>query len=200
MESTAFFEKVEKIKMPVRIVILVGTIALFAGLFIWLYYLPKQEEIAKTEKQIAKLTQELNRAKMRAKNYDKFMKEFEQVDAQFKKALLILPDSKEIPALLRTITQLGRESRLVFRLFSPKNERGRELYFEIPVAIRVTGKYHDVATFFDKVSRMSRIVNILNVSMKPTTSLSTMLNTTCTAITYRIKEATATKKGKKKRK
>jgi len=55
------------------------------------------------------------------------------------------------------------------------------------VSIQVTGNYHDVAVFFDKVGRMKRIVNIINVSMQPEKSLSTMLNTKCTAITYRFK-------------
>ena len=79
MEAGPIFEKVEKIKMPIRIVILIGTIVLLGGLFVWFYYLPQKAEIEKTEKQIASLNQELTRARIKAKNYDKFKKEFEEV-------------------------------------------------------------------------------------------------------------------------
>ena len=199
MEAEAFFEKIEKIKMPIRILILVGTVALLAGAFIYLVYLPKTAAIAETTEQIAALNQKLNRAKIRSKSLKKFEAELAQVNAQFQEALKILPDSREIPTLLTTITQLGKDSNLDFRLFSPQKERQRGFYVEIPVSVSVGGSYHDVATFFDRVGRMDRIVNIINVSMKPVKLLSTNLNTTCTAITYRFKPTKTVKKKKKKK-
>ena len=114
--------------------------------------------------------------------------ERKKVDAQFKEALKILPEKKEIPSLLITITRLGLESNLIFRSFTPGAESGKDFYASIPVSIAVTGKYHDVAVFFDKVGKMERIVNILNVNMSPKGSLSTDLNTTCKAVTYMFKK------------
>lgn len=61
---------------------------------------------------------------------------------------------------------------------------------EIPVSIEVSGTYHDVALFFDRVGRMERIVNILNVSMKPKQERATTLTTTCDAVTFRFKGTT----------
>ncbi len=55
MEAEAFFNKVETIKMPVRIVILLGTVVLLGGLFIWFIYMPKIDEIKKNKGQIASL-------------------------------------------------------------------------------------------------------------------------------------------------
>lgn len=202
MDSTAFFEKVEKIKMPYRLLIFFGTIALFAGLFIYFVYIPKTEEISKTERVIAGLEQKLKRAMLRAKKLKKFEEEFALVDAQFNEALKLLPDKKEIPSLLRNITQLGSDSALEFRLFSPGRETAKEFYMEIPVSIEVSGNYHNVAVFFDKVGHMERIVNILNVTMTPTGKRSTNLVTKCDAVTYRFKgkeDVEKTKKGKKKR-
>jgi type IV pilus assembly protein PilO len=202
MDSTAFFEKVEKIKMPYRLLIFFGTIALFAGLFIYFVYIPKTEEISKAKREIAGLEQKLKRAMLRARNLKKFEEEFALVDAQFKEALKLLPDKKEIPSLLRNITQLGSDSALEFRLFSPGRERAKEFYMEIPVSIEVSGNYHNVAVFFDKVGHMERIVNILNVTMTPTGARSTNLVTRCDAVTYRFKgkeDVEKTKKGKKKR-
>jgi type IV pilus assembly protein PilO len=185
--KTSFLEKVAKIRMPIRILILVGTIVLIAGAFAWFVYLPKNSEITRTQKEITTLSRKLAQVKKKARDLDKFEKELERVNAQFKEALRILPDSKEIPRLLTDITKLGNESGLQFLLFSPQQEVARDFYVEIPVAIRVSGTYHNVARFFDRVGKMDRIVNILDVSMKPEKSLSTDLITSCTAVTYRFK-------------
>ncbi|MFC1821705.1 type 4a pilus biogenesis protein PilO [Thermodesulfobacteriota bacterium] len=201
MAEASFLEQIEKIKMPIRVLILVGTVVLVAGLFVWFIYLPKTTEIAQTKMTIRDLTQKLNRAKIKAKDMKKFQAEKALVDAQFQDALKLLPNKKEIPSLLKSITQLGSDSQLEFRLFSPKKEKAREFYYEIPVAIEVSGNYHNVAVFFDKVGGMERIVNILNVSMKPVASRSTNLKTTCDAVTYRFKASsteTSKKDGKKK--
>jgi type IV pilus assembly protein PilO len=200
METESFFEKVEKIKMPIRIVILVLAVCIISGLFIWLVYLPKKAEIIKTQIEVGDLRQKLNRAKIKSRGLKKFEAEMAQVDAQFKEALKLLPDKKEIPTLLRNVTQLGTESDLEFRLFSPQKERSRGFYMEIPVSIVVSGSYHNVALFFDRVGRMERIMNILNVSMKPNKSRSTTLVTRCQAVTYRFKGESDVQPKKKKKK
>jgi type IV pilus assembly protein PilO len=187
MESGSLFEKIEKIKMPIRIVILVGTLALLGGLFAWQVYIPKTKEIAKTKQEIVSLKKKLDLAIRTEKKVKEFRARKAEVLAQFKAALRLLPNKKEIPSLLRNITQLGTDSRLEFRLFSPQGEKSKGFYMEIPVNIEVSGNYHDVAVFFDRVGGMDRIVNILNVSMKPVGTRSTQLNTTCTAVTYRFK-------------
>ena len=203
MEAEVFFDKVEKIKMPVRILILLGTVVLLGGIFIWLIYMPKSEEIKKTKSQIASLDHKLKRAKLRAKDLGKFEMEFSQVNTQFQDALRYLPNKREIPNLLKTITKLGTDSKLEFRIFKPRKEKARDFYVEIPVSIEVSGNYHDVAVFFDKVGRMDRIVHILNVGMKPIKGRSTRLVTKCDAVTYSFKgpsNASKTKKKKKKKK
>ena len=187
MDTTAFFEQVEKIKMPARIVIFCGTILLLVGAFIYFLYLPKVEDIKATEDQIVQLKQKLNRAKLRASRLEALEEEHAQVDIQFKEALRLLPDSKEIPSLLRTISQLGADAELEFRLFSQGKETSRDFYMEISHSLEVSGPYHNVAVFFDKVGRMERIVNILNVSMRPVQPRSTTLITKCDAVTYYFK-------------
>jgi type IV pilus assembly protein PilO len=193
MKTGALFEKVEAIKMPIRIAIFLGTLVLLAGLFFYFIYLPKSQEIAKTQEEIAKLQQKLNQAVVRARTLAKFEVEYAEVDAQFQEALKLLPNTKEIPSLLKAITQLGAESQLEFLLFTPQKERSRDFFMEIPVSIEVKGTYHNVAVFFDKVGQMERIVNILNVSMTPQKERATILTTRCDAVTYRFKGETDAK-------
>jgi len=187
MELGPVFEKIEKIKMPARIAILLGTVIVLGGLFVWFYYLPKCEEIDKVKGEIATIEQKLNKAKIMVKRLKQFEAEWAELDTQYKEALKLLPNTKEIPALLKTITQLGSDSQLEFRLFSPQREKPQDFFIEIPVSIEVSGSYHNVAMFFDKVGAMERIVNILNVSMSPTKPRSTVLTTRCDAVTYRFK-------------
>ena len=204
MPTGAFFEKVEKLKMIHRILILVGTIVLLAGIFVALVYIPQSKEITRLNKEIASLEKKINQAKIKARTLKKFEAEQVEVEAQFREALKLLPNKREIPTLLRSITQLGSDANLEFRLFSPKKEKARDFYIEIPVSMEVSGTYHDVATFFDKVGRMKRIVNILDISMKPIKERSTNLTTKCNAVTYRFKrkvdEKSKTGKNKKKKK
>ena len=197
MDTTAFFEQVEKIKMPVRIGIFCGTILLLFGAFVYFLYLPIREDINKMEEEIVRLEQKLNQAKVRAKRREALEQEYAQVDAQLKEALKLLPDSKEIPSLLTTLSRLGAASSLGIRHVRLQQDRPKDFYVEIPVSLEVSGPYHNVAVFFDKVGRMERIVNILNVSMRPDRGRSTTLITKCDAVTYRFKgeiDATETKK------
>jgi len=199
MDKESFIAKIEKIKMPVRIAVVAATLVLFAGLFIWFVYLPMSEEIGKMREEVAKLEQRLNQAIVRSRAEKKLQAEYAEVDFQFQEALKLLPNTKEIPTLLKSITQLGTDSQLEFRLFSPQKETSRDFYMEIPVSIEVSGSYHNVALFFEKVGQMERIVNILNVSMTPLKDRSTTLNTKCDAVTYRFKGDTdATQKGAQK--
>jgi len=201
MEKGSFFESVEKITMPIRVLILFGTVVLIGGLFVWFVYIPKGEDITKAKETIASLQRKLDQAKVRAQHLKKFEEELMLVDGQFQEALKLLPNEKEIPQLLRTITQLGSDSELQFRLFRPQREHQRDFFIEIPVSIEVSGTYHNVAVFFDRVGRMERIVNILNVSMKPIQDRSTTLVTNCDAVTYSFKGPTdANQKNQKKQK
>ncbi len=195
-----FFEKAGKIKRNHRILIFVGTVLLFGGAFYALDYMPKTEEIANAKENVERLDQQLRTVKIRAKNLQKFRDEYAKVQAKFKEALKLLPDKREIPNLLQSISKQGVDAKLEFRLFNPQQERPKDFYMEIPVSMEVRGEYRNVLDFFDRVGRMDRIVNILNISMKPDKPLSTQLLTRCTAITYRFKGKDDVKKEQQQKK
>jgi len=197
------FEKAGKIKRIHRILIFIGTIVLFGGAFYALDYMPKAEEIAIAKDNVDRLEQQLRTVKIRAKSLQKFRDEYAKVQERFQEALKLLPDKREIPNLLKNISQQGLDAKLEFRLFSPQPEKPKDFYMEIPVSMEVRGEYQNVLNFFDRVGRMDRIVNILNISMKPDKPLSTQLLTRCTAVTYRFKGKDDVKKeqeSKKKKK
>ena len=194
------FEKAGKIKQTHRILIFIGTVILFGGAFYALDYMPKAEEIAIAEDNVNRLEQELRTVKIHAKSLQKFRDECAKVQERFQEALKLLPDKREIPNLLKNISQQGLDAKLEFRLFSPQPEKAKDFYMEIPVSMEVRGEYGNVLNFFDRVGRMDRIVNILNISMKPDKPLSTQLLTRCTAVTYRFKGMDDVKKEQQKKK
>lgn len=122
----------------------------------------------------------------------------EDAEEQFKIVMRALPENEEIPTLLTGISMAGKESGLNFILFQPKPEDKKDFYAEIPVEMKVTGDYHGVATFFESVAELNRIVNIRNINMMPDKE-SSNLAATCTAVTYKFIEAPDTKEKTPKR-
>ena len=192
-----FFEKIEKLSRLVRILISIGIFLVFIGAFVWLLYMPKYESINKLQTQLSKLEGDLAKAKKNAKDLKKFQKKFQKAEIQFQTVMKSLPNKEEIPSLLTSISQSGQDSGLEFLLFQPKSERKKGFYAEIPVSMKVTGSFHNVAIFFDKVARLPRVVNINNIKMTPSKN-GKLLSTNCTAVTYKfINEPPPAKKKKK---
>ena len=187
MDTADFIEKIEKIKLIYRVLILLGTILVLGGLFIWLVYVPKTDEILKIENHNTQLSHKIAEAKKKTRDIEKFEADVAQVEAQYQEALTLLPKKEEIPTLLRSITELGISSDLKFNSFAPSKGTAQPMYTEIFAAIQITGRYHDVLLFFDKVGKMKRIVNIQNVSMAPSGDTAD-LNVRCRAVTYKFNE------------
>jgi len=194
-----FFDRIAKLKMVHRIIILVGTMVLLIAAFFFLVFLPKTQEINNLTTKIEQLDQQIRLAAIRAKNVKELEADLASAREDLKFALRLLPTTSEIPSLLKSITKLGKDSNLEFLLFSPLREAPKELYVEIPVSMEVKGNYHDVAQFFDKVGKLDRIVNVIDITMLPVKAYATNLRTVCKTVTYRFKEENgAAQKPKKK--
>lgn len=195
-----YFDKIASLKMIHRVIIFIGTVILLIAGFIFLVYMPKTGEIVSLKSDIDKLEGQIRLAKIRTKNLKKLEVDLASTQQDLKFAIRLLPTTSEIPSLLKNITKLGNDSHLEFLLFSPEKEVSRELYVEIPVSVEVKGNYHNVALFFDKVGKLDRIVNVIDISMIPVKEHSTTLRTICKTVTYRFKEAKEAKKSAPKKK
>lgn len=183
-------DKVEKLTKIQRILICAVSLVLIVGIFIYFGYLPKQKTIEYLSKDYAKLQKEIDTAKRQAKNLTKFKAEYEKAQADLKIVQERLPKKNEIPKLLANISQSGHDSGLEFLLFKPEPEIVKGFFAEIPVSIEVLGTYHQVAMFFDRISRLERVVNIKNIKILVSNSKdsASKLKTTCTAVTYKFLE------------
>jgi len=181
------FEKVGNISKLHRILMCVATFIVITGSFVYFLYLPNFEKLAQLNSDYKNLENRLVSAKKKAAQLNQYREKMKTAEAQYKIAMKALPDKKEIPSLLTNITESGKDAGLEFLLFQPKSEINKDFYAEIPVSIKIAGNYHNVGLFFDKVSRLSRIVNIKDIVIA-TPREGGMLNTSCTAVTYRFVE------------
>lgn len=186
-------DKIGKLSKLYRILIFFGICLVLVGPFVYFSYLPKIDNISKLKKEYKETDTKLAIARAKANELKRYQAKMKAAKKEFTMVVKKLPEKKEIPSLLASISQSGQSAGLNFLLFQPKHEINKGFYAQIPVSIRVEGNYHNVALFFDKVSRLSRIVNIFNVSMNVSKSKSkkkvSKLSTSCTAVTYRFKKA-----------
>jgi len=193
----AFADKVAKLSRMQRFLIVIVILAILIGPFVYFVYLPKTDTIDKLTAEHEKLEAKLARLKIKAAKLKALQAEKKRKEADFKIVRKALPNQKDIPDLLATISRAGSDSGLEFVLFKPVKAKKRGFYSEIPVKLNVKGGYHNVAQFFDKIAQLPRIVNMKNITVK---TAGKTLNTSCTAVTYMFVPEKKKKKKKKKKK
>ncbi len=199
IKTAPFFEKVGSLSKLKRVLICIITIAVILSVYAYFIYMPKKNEIVRLNREYSSQKQKLNTYRKMASNLAKYEKKMAAFQIRFNLAVKALPDRKEIPSLLKAVSKAGIDAGLVFTLFKPGNEVAKGFYAEIPVKIKIIGGYHQLAHFFDQVSRLYRVVTIRNINIKGKKN-SKDLAVSCTAVTYKfVKQKPKKKKGKRKR-
>jgi len=179
-----------------KIAILAVTIILIAALYYSFLYSPRADEVAKLSDSVEIARNEKTVKTQKAANLSRLRQDLQRLDAELKKAIAQLPDKKEIPDLLSSISSKAQESGLDILLFRPRAEAFQEFYAEVPVDITVKGNFHNTVNFFDEVGRMDRLVNIDNIGFKnPTVNGdNVVLETTSVATAFRFLDDAERKK------
>lgn len=149
-----------------KIAILAVVIMLLAGLDYSFLHEPRAGQIGKLNDDIANAQNEKNLKQQKATNLAALQNEIRELDARLKEAVAQLPNQREIPDLLSSISNKARDSGLEIVLFRPRAENYQDFYAEVPVDIIVKGGFHNVVSFFDEVGRLDRLVNINNIGFK----------------------------------
>lgn len=180
-----FWERLEAIPSHYRWAMIPGILVVF-GLAYWYFlYQPRAEEIARLEEEIAKKrTKMVEHQKIEAK-YDEFQAKVVELEEKLRILLVQLPKRKEIPDLIRQISDLGVNTGLQISLLRPQPEQAKEFYADVPITVRVVGAYHAVGQFFDALGRLSRLISVSDVQI---TLSAQALETQCLATTYRFFE------------
>jgi len=178
-------------KKGIILVVILGII--MAGFYLR-FYSPQQEELKALRADLNKSVEELNKSRTIARDYQKFKEQVTKLDIELKNALTQLPNEKEIPELLKNITVLGKESNLEFTLFRPKAEQPQQFYANVPIELTLLGSYHNTGIFFDKVSKLPRIINVVDFNLTQSKDIKgkgeneILIRTSCLVNTYRFIE------------
>jgi len=193
------FEKVGVLTKAQRLLICIMTFAIIGGVYYYFVLMPRQDEYTKVQKIYKTQTDMLASYKKQAEEIAIYEKKMAETLASFNEAMKALPDKKEIPSLLTGVSRAGSNAGLSFLLFQPETEVNKEFYSEIPVSIKVEGRYHQIADFFFQVLRLNRIVNLNDVDVKSKPDGQT-LEMSCKAVTYMFVEKQALQEKDQKQK
>jgi len=176
-----------------KILILIGILCVIAGIYFYLFFIPMQDDMRVLKTELDKLMKELNEGKMITRDLEKFKGQVERLNVELTNALTQLPNEKEIPEILKSISRLGKESNLEFFLFKPKPEELQQFYAKVPIDLVVVGSYHNTGLFFDKIGKLPRIINVLDFNMTRAKEVKgretdIVIRTSCLITTYRFME------------
>jgi type IV pilus assembly protein PilO len=136
----------------------------------------KQEEMTLRESFLSK--------KRQAVNLDIYKQQLSDIDNSFGALLKQLPNKSQMDALLSDINQAGLGRGLQFELFKPGVETPKDFYAELPIAIKVTGAYHDFGAFTSDIAQLSRIVTLHDMEISQDKDGKLLMNATIKTYRY----------------
>ena len=154
---------------------------------------------AKLGQEYGSLRADLDRVTAIRANMGKYRAEYTRSREKLQEVLVQLPETKDVPNLLRSISGVSAESGAKVKYFEPKAVVNKEFYGEVPVDIKFSGSFHNIGYFFDGVRKLDRIIDITSFTLDAKGPASkTVLEGECQAKTYvYLHEAPAPKKDNK---
>lgn len=160
--------------------VVVGVVAVLWFAWISTSQTQLEEEQAKEEK----LRDDFKTKLAKAVNLDVLKKQREQVQQYVSQLEKQLPSKAEMDALLSDINQAGVGRSLQFDLFRPGQLVVKDYYAELPIALKVSGRYHDIGAFASDIAHLSRIVTLNNLTITPRQDGALVLDTTAKTFRY----------------
>ena len=153
------------------------------------YYLVNKkqlEEIRFREGRLAELQVKIQEGRAAKEKLPQFREEVRRLELELDKLLRIMPARRNTPDLLRRIRALTEQGDFNLLRFTPGNFNDRDFYSEWPIGITVQGTYHNLAIFFDRISKFTRIINIssLDVKAKDRPDPNSTITALCVATTF----------------
>ena len=155
--------------VPLRLRIALGVLlVILVVAAYWQFFLRANwTELDRARAEYFRLQAEAERTRRIASQRPVLEHELKLLEARLSRAVLQLPQDKEIPALLTRVAKLSREADLDVSLFRPGPPVAKGFYTEVPVQLKVIGMYHNLGTLFERLGRMERIVNVADLAIRP---------------------------------
>ena len=166
----------------------ISLIAFLAFYFYWV--VPQQNDMQIRQQELDQKRLDIARAQQTASQLVGFEAEVEELGTRLEGLRAVLPEQKDASDLLRRLQTMATQSNLSIRAFTPQATSVRELHSEWPIQLQLNGTYHNLASFFDRVSKFSRIINVSDVVVRAIDppQLNTTITANCTATTFVLNE------------
>ena len=160
----------------------------------YMFAVDLEAKVARTHAERRKIETGIARARVEERRLPEFRSRIAELNARLSALRNVLPEQKDVGDLLRRIQTLATQSNLTIRGFKPNPVAQRAQHAEWPISLSLEGTYHDLGAFFDKVSRMPRIINIsgINIAARESGDPSpATVDAQCTVTTFVLMEAPA---------
>ena len=157
-----------------------------SGAFIYYYELPVRADMTSRRSQLVALRADIAKGLTTAKQLPQFQAQVTDLEGRLSNLRQVLPEEKDAADLLRRMQTVATQSNLEIKSFKPNPTVTKQLHAEWPIALELEGTYHNLAIFFDRVGKFTRIVNIsgLDVKGKEKSASGTTILATCVATTF----------------
>lgn len=171
---------------------------LAGGGFYYYYEMPARADMATRQTQLAALRKDITKGLTTAKKLPEFRAGVADLENRLTNLRSILPEEKDAADLLRRMQTVAVQSNLDIRSFKPNPTVTKDLHAEWPISLELQGNYHNLAQFFDRVGKFTRIVNITAVDIKnrERTAANMTISAKCTATTFVLLDPNASKGGR----
>ncbi|MBP1748244.1 MAG: pilO [Deltaproteobacteria bacterium] len=159
-------KKIERIPQKYVLIVMVVVVLLFVGALYYFVMIPQLETKARVAKEASDLRAEVENLRDIKRNIAKHRQEYARLQETMQEVLRQLPETKDIPNLLRSVTMVSEESRLKVRQFEPKLIRNKDFYSELPFEMKFQGTFSNLAAFLDGVRKQERIISIADFSLE----------------------------------
>jgi type IV pilus assembly protein PilO len=156
------------------------------GAFYYYYEMPVKADMAGRESQLVALRADITKGLATAKKLPEFRSEVTELEARLASLQAVLPDAKDAADLLNRMQTVAAQSNLTIKSFKPGATVTKQLHAEWPINLELDGTYHNLALFFDRVGKFTRIVNIsgLDVRGKDKPTPNSTITASCVATTF----------------
>ena len=165
------------------------------GIFYYYYELPVRADMATRQTQLVALRADITKGLATAKKLPEFRSEVTALESRLENLKAVLPEEKDASDLLRRMQVEAARSNLEIKSFRPNPTITKQLHAEWPITLELEGTYHNLAMFFDRVGKFTRIVNIsgLDVRGKDKPAPNATITATCVATTFVLLDKPAAK-------
>ncbi|MBK1852785.1 type 4a pilus biogenesis protein PilO [Marinobacter sp. 1-4A] len=172
---------------PIKAIVVLIVFGLIMGGGYWFFIKDQYVQLDRVEKTEQDLRKKYEEKAYQVANLEVFKTQMVEMEETFGALVRQLPSETEVPGLLEDITNTALGSGLALQEVKLQPEQKRDFYSELPINIRVTGSYHELASFVSSVASLPRIVTLHDLTIKPTGGDNERLDMQVVARTYRYR-------------